>query len=207
MKKQIQTGDEPWVQSVNDIFQCANDESGAPAICYQTCISRFFPQNRRYALYLSGYVPNNRCFASVLEWPRYDGVLSSYKLYNGAYQTYMRDGVTTGRCSGIDVERPDVDAYHQFSMVTVPSGQLTPHPGGLRVYDVLTLFSDASGQNLLTSYFLTEWSTVEGDLVTPNRYEYLDGSGHATFGQTAGFDCAKRAEITNEVVLSFQPGQ
>ncbi len=206
--QRIVTGDEAYAQSANVIKQCANGTDGQPAICYDVCLSRFFPQNRRFTLYLSGYVPNNRCFVSILQTPSHDGVPAKYEEFEGAYQTYISGGALRARCAGIDEGVPDFSALHAFSTYSTPSGQPTANPWGYRTYYLLSTFSDPA-QNLLSSTYLQTYQTTEGELMNPSRYSYFESnvSGHEiTMTRQNGYDCVKRDEITNAVIQSFQPG-
>jgi hypothetical protein len=207
--QQITSGNESWAVSANEIFQCANDPDGNPLICYQTCISRWFPRNRRYSLYLSGYVPNNRCFVSVLESPSHDGEPAGYEYFEGSYETYSSGGTLRSRCAGIDEAVPELEALHAFSTYTTPTGQMTSNPWGYRSYDLLTLF-DSSGRIVISSMYLQTWQTTEGALVNPSRYSLFEANtsgNEITLTRMNGFECAKRSEITNNVILSFQVGQ
>jgi len=206
--QQIFTGDEPHAQSANIIKTCTNGTGGQPVICYDVCISRFFPQNQRYTLYLSGYVPNNRCFVTILQTPSHDGVTAKYEEFVGVYQTYMSGGMLRARCAVIDEGVPDFTALHAFSTYQTPSGQPTTNPWGYRTYYLLSLFSDPA-QNLLSSTYLQTYQTTEGELILPSRYSYFvnNTSGHEiTMTRQNGFDCVKREEVTNAVIQSFQPG-
>ena len=206
--QRIVSGDESYAQSANTIKQCANGSDGMPLICYDVCISRFFPQNLRYSFFLSGYVSNNRCFVSILESPSHDGVPTKYEEFEGVYQTYMSGGALRARCTGIDEGVPDFSALHTFSTYSTPSGQPTTNPWGYRTYYLLSLFSDPA-QNLLSSTYLQTYQTTEGELVNPSRYSYFENntSGHEiTMTRQNGYDCVKRDEITNTVIQSFQPG-
>jgi hypothetical protein len=207
--QRIVTGDESYAQSADTIKQCANGTDGNPLICYDTCISRWFPQNRRYSLYLSGYVPANRCFVTILETPSMDGAPADYEFFEGTYQTYVSGGVTRARCTGVDEGVPDDLATHLFSTYRTPTGQATTNPWGYRVYDLLSLFS-TNGSTLLASMYLQTYQTTEGEMNLPGRFGYFESNtsgNELTFTQMNGFGCVKRTEITNAVIQAFQPGQ
>lgn len=206
--QRIVTGDESYAQAANIIKQCANGTDGNPIICYDTCVSRWFPQNRRYALYLSSYVPTNRCFVTILQTPAMDGEPAGYEYFEGTYQTYVSGGVTKAKCAGVDEGVPDDLATHAFSTYRTPQGQAASNPWGYRVYDLLSLFS-VNGSNLLASMYLQTYQTTEGELTLPGRFSYYEANtsgNELTFTQISGFGCVKRSEITNAIIQSFQPG-
>lgn len=208
LSQKIVTGDESWAQAANDILICANNPDGSRAICYSICVARHFPKNRRYTLYLSGYVPTNRCFVSILQTPSHDGVPAQYEEFEGVYQTYLSGGTLKARCAGVDEGVPDFSALHAFSTYSTPTGQPTTNPWGYRTYYLLSLYSDPA-QSLLSSAYLQTYQTTEGERVNPSRYSYFENNtsgNEIRMTRQNGYDCVKRSEITNAVIQSFQPG-